>query len=201
MKLAKRVIKWLLSAIAVLSLVTLFYGASWLGEVNVLQKVNPRTTAYMALQDAPSNPDHRWTDLDHISPYLICAVVKFEDGPFFQHHGFDWKQIRKALFDRFYGNEARGASTITQQLARNLFLGPDKNLLRKYREAVITLVLESTLSKKRILEIYLNSVEWGERTWGVTEAAQYYFQKSPEELNVTEALFPIAFLVIAILWS
>jgi membrane peptidoglycan carboxypeptidase len=118
---------------------------------------------------------------------LVCAIVKAEDRGFFRHSGFEWGQLRKALWGRVTGGSGVGGSTITQQLARNLYLSPARTLHRKVPETLIARRLESSTSG--ILELYLNVVEWGDGVWGVTRAARAYFGRSPAELGPFEAAF------------
>src|SRR3989338_10147386 len=129
-----------------------------------------------------------WVPLSQISSYLITAVVASEDDAFFQHKGFDIDELQDAIkTDIEKKRFARGASTITMQLARNLYLTKEKTLTRKLKEAYLTYRLEKVLTKKRILELYLNMVEWGPGIYGIGEASEYYFGKSPLELNLKEA--------------
>lgn len=130
----------------------------------------------------------RWVPLSEISPYLIKAVLIAEDDRFYMHEGFDIEGIKEAIRkDLKKGKFVAGGSTITQQLARNLFLTPEKTLTRKFKEAIITWKLEKTLSKKRILELYLNVVEWGPGVFGAEAAANHYYGKSAKELTPEEA--------------
>ncbi|MFP2903730.1 transglycosylase domain-containing protein [Pyxidicoccus sp. 3LFB2] len=121
------------------------------------------------------------------APLLVCAVVKSEDVSFFLHDGLDWDQLVNALFAM--RRKVMGASTITQQLARNLYLSPEQTLVRKLREVFIARELEQKLSKPRILEIYLNVIEWDTEGWGIAYAAHHYFHKAPPELDVFEVSF------------
>lgn len=125
-----------------------------------------------------------------MSPFLPQAVVVAEDIRFFFHHGLDWKSLRAAFWINLKeGRILWGGSTITQQLAKNLYLSPDKTLDRKLREVILTLKLERSLTKYRILEIYLNVAQWGPSLFGVTAASQHYFGKSPQDLGPLEAAF------------
>jgi monofunctional biosynthetic peptidoglycan transglycosylase len=136
-----------------------------------------------------------WVPLPKISPHLRRAVIVAEDATFYQHHGFDWEGIKEAAtrnWDR--GELRRGGSTITQQLAKNLYLSPDRNLLRKAHEALITRALEERLSKKRILELYLNVVEWGPGVYGAEAASRHHFGKSAQDLTPAEAALLAAML-------
>ncbi|MCE5311788.1 MAG: monofunctional biosynthetic peptidoglycan transglycosylase, partial [Nitrospiraceae bacterium] len=117
-----------------------------------------------------------WVPLSAISPYLAKAVIIAEDDKFWRHEGFDYEAIQKALEKDIKTKKLKfGGSTISQQLAKNLFLNPSKNPVRKIREAILTWRIEQTLSKKRILELYLNSAEWGEGIFGAEAASQRYF--------------------------
>lgn len=136
----------------------------------------------------PGSKDY--APLNQISDNLISAVIVTEDASFYSHKGFDWAEIKKSIetnLDR--GHFARGGSTITQQLAKNVYLNKDKNLLRKLKEAILAQQIEKILSKSEILERYLNVVEFGEGIYGVKQAAQHYFFKSPSELNLLEAAY------------
>lgn len=136
----------------------------------------------------PQSPDY--TPLRHISSYLQKTVVLTEDSNFFNHHGFEWDVIEKNFREGWEtGVYKRGGSTITQQLAKNMFLTKDRTFIRKGLEAIITDRIEKTLTKKEILEKYLNVVEFGKEIYGVKKAAAYYFKKSPAELDVVESAF------------
>jgi hypothetical protein len=131
-----------------------------------------------------------WTPLDDISPYMEVAVLTTEDGAFPKHHGFNRAAIRASLIANLKARRfVRGASTITMQLAKNLFLTRGKTLSRKLEEVVLTEYLEQTFSKDEILELYLNVIEFGPAVYGITAAADYYFGRTPAELNLAECLF------------
>lgn len=155
-------------------------------DVDHLRTTNPTQTAYMRLRGEPDPID--WIALDDVSPYLVCAVVKAEDRGFFRHAGFEWGQVRKAVSGYLVGHARIGGSTITQQLARNLYLGPERSIRRKIREGLIARRLEDALDKRRILELYLNAVEWGDGVWGIKQAARAHFDKHPAELELSEAV-------------
>lgn len=128
--------------------------------------------------------------LKNISPYLQKAVVLTEDSNFFNHKGFDWESIEKSARENWEkGQYKRGGSTISQQLAKNMFLSKEKSLVRKGLEAIITDRIEKVLKKREILERYLNVVEFGKDIFGVKEASQFYFHKSPAQLTVVESAF------------
>ena len=159
----------------------------------------PAETAFMSARRVETNRAQAasaWVELPAISPWLVCAVVKAEDRGFFQHHGFDWRQMRKAALLLLSGSPRLGGSTITQQLARNLFLDSTRSFGRKLREASIASRLESELSKSRILALYLNVIEWGDAVWGARSAARDYFGKEPDQLDLFESTF-LASLIAA----
>lgn len=138
---------------------------------------DPETTAFMKIRRAEGTTiDHRWVDYDQISHWLKRAVIAAEDARFMEHGGIDWTALNKAMEEnRAAGGVVRGGSTITQQLAKNLFLSPRQSYLRKAQEAVIALMLEAVLDKRRILELYLNVIEWGDGIFGAGVAARHYY--------------------------
>ena len=144
----------------------------------------------------PSKPiQHEWRDYDEISEYMKKAIVAAEDGKFMQHHGFDWDGIQAALErNNDTGKVVAGGSTISQQLAKNLFLYNKRSFIRKGQEAVATWMMERMWSKERILEVYLNSVEFGDNIYGVEAATQHYFGKSSRSLSREQAVFLAAIL-------
>ena len=160
-----------------------------------LDKENPDSTAFMEYRqeqwedaDAKVKVSWTWKSLSRISPNLRRAVIVAEDSTFWEHHGFDWEGMRIALdknIDR--GRLSAGGSTITQQLAKNLYLSPEKSITRKLQEAILTWRLEMNLSKERILEIYLNVVEWGKGVYGAEAAARRYFGVSAANLSKSQA--------------
>jgi monofunctional biosynthetic peptidoglycan transglycosylase len=166
-----------------------------LPDVRPLRTGNPTSTAWMRLREAEAHArgtaagrDQRWVSYARISPNLKRAVIVTEDSAYWQHDGVDYDQLRDAMETNLERGEfARGASTITQQLAKNLYLDPAKNPLRKVKELLITRRLEVELTKQRILEIYLNVIEWGDGIWGAEAAARRYFRKSAAELTPSEA--------------
>ncbi len=156
---------------------------------------NPRSTAFMRARlaamrehDPRARLTQKWVAYRRISVNLKRAVVAAEDAKFTMHHGFDWDEIQKAVaLNAREGEIVRGASTITQQLAKNLFLSGERTWWRKGEEAVITIMLESMMSKRRILEIYLNVVEWGDGIFGAEAAARYHFGASAARLDREQA--------------
>ena len=123
---------------------------------------------------APYHPRYKFIPLSQISPDLQHAVVAAEDERFYQHHGFDWQQIEIAAEDDWEGGRKRGASTITQQLVKNLLFGTNRSFLRKGAEFTLVPVAEFVLGKRRILELYLNVIEWGPGIYGAESACRYY---------------------------
>lgn len=164
-------------------------------DVKKLATEKPKTTAFMEQrkrelrrQDKSDALEWRWVAYDKISPSLRRGVLVAEDNQFYEHEGVDVEAMKEA-FDRNWkrGKVTHGGSTITQQLAKNLYLSPSRNPLRKVREYFIARALEKHLTKKRILEIYLNVVEMGERVYGAEAAARHYFGKSASALTPREA--------------
>ena len=134
-----------------------------------------------------SGLDKRWRSLEEISPAAAQAVVASEDNRFCQHAGFDIRAIRQVLADYAAGEALRGASTISMQVAKNVFLWPARSALRKVLEAYLTLLIEGLWSKRRIIEVYLNVAEWGRGIYGIEAAAQHHFGKPASALNRREA--------------
>jgi monofunctional glycosyltransferase len=184
-----------LAALLGVGFVTAAYIYLTLPDVRVLRTQNPATTAFMELrarearaQGKPIQQDQRWVPYARISANLKKAVIVTEDSAFWQHEGIDYEQLRESMETNWERGEfARGASTITQQLAKNLYLSPSKNPIRKVKELLITRRLEVELSKQRILEIYLNVIEWGDGVWGAEAAARRYFHKPAADLGPSEA--------------
>jgi monofunctional biosynthetic peptidoglycan transglycosylase len=166
-----------------------------LPDVRPLATTNPKTTAFMELREReaaaagrPVKHAQRWVPYSRISMNLRRAVLAAEDSAFFEHEGIDISEIKKSIqtsIDR--GESLRGASTITQQLAKNLYLSPSRDPLRKIKELMITWRLETALTKARILEIYLNVIEWGDLLWGAEAAARTYFGVSASALSREQA--------------
>jgi monofunctional glycosyltransferase len=163
--------------------------------ISRLRKENPPKTSFMEYRERegrekgrPLRLRQQWVPLARISPYVIKAVIIAEDDKFWSHEGFDFEAIQKAVEkDLKAGKFKVGGSTISQQLAKNLYLTPSKNLLRKLKEAILTWRIERTLKKKRIIELYLNVVEWGEGIFGIEAASRHYFGKSAGSLGPEEA--------------
>lgn len=163
--------------------------------ISRLIKENPRKTAFMAYREREWKDKgksckirQRWVPLSRISPHLVRAVIIAEDDKFWQHEGFDYEAIQEAIEKNIKAGKFKlGGSTISQQLAKNLYLSPAKNPFRKVREAIITWRMEKALSKRRILELYLNVIEWGEGVFGVEAAARHYYGKPASLLTSREA--------------
>lgn len=175
----------------------------FLARVALMTVIDPTSTSFqrsegwrLLLERRDLSWQHEWVDEDRIASSLKRAVIAAEDASFAEHSGVEWEAIEKA-WDRNLRAEARarptrpprivGGSTITQQLAKNLFLSGERHLGRKAQEFVITLMLEALLDKRRILEIYLNNVEWGEGVFGAQAAARHYHRVSAAALGTTQA--------------
>jgi monofunctional biosynthetic peptidoglycan transglycosylase len=159
-------------------------------DVGKLARENPVTTAFIELrkdqahaQGTPFALRWTWRPLPMISKYLRAAVVYAEDARFFEHAGVDWEAVSAAAEDNF----RVGGSTITQQLAKNLYLSPERSIIRKVREMWIAYALEDHLDKRRILELYLNVVEWGDGVFGAEAAARHWYHKSAAQLTPAQA--------------
>jgi len=131
--------------------------------------------------------DYRWVSADKISPYVYSAVIASEDQLFYQHFGFDINSIQASINDYSDGGRLRGASTISQQVAKNIFLTPSKSFLRKGLEVWFTILIETLWSKERILEVYLNIAEYGEHIFGIEAASQRHFGIPAKQLNKSQA--------------
>jgi monofunctional biosynthetic peptidoglycan transglycosylase len=163
-------------------------------DVRPLRRAHPESTAFMQMRAAEARETgqtprvrHRWVPLGRIAPILQRAVVVTEDAAFWGHTGIDLHEIRISLSEGIADGNIRGASTITQQLAKNLYLSPSRNPTRKVAELFIARRLEAVLSKRRILELYLNLVEWGAGIWGAEAASQAYFGVPAAALSAEQA--------------
>jgi monofunctional biosynthetic peptidoglycan transglycosylase len=200
----KRILRGTLAA-AVASFAAIAYLYLSLPDVRGLRATNPETTAFMELRareavaagKKPRKVQH-WVPYDRISPYLKRAVLVSEDASFFSHEGIDFEEMQKSIeADLNKGKLARGGSTITQQLAKNLYLSPSKNPVRKIEEFLIARRLEAELSKRRILELYLNVIEWGDGIYGAEAAARTYFKTSAAALSPDESALLAASIINA----
>src|SRR6266850_4029158 len=184
-----------------LLIITLGLGTSSLGLTILFRFVAPPASALMVERRIDSwrserkySSHYEWVDFNRIATPMAFAVIASEDQNFLHHHGFDWGAIQHAIDYDENGNRLRGASTLTQQTAKNLFLWPDRNWLRKALEAYFTVLLETFWGKHRILETYLNIVEFGDGVYGVEAAAQRYFHKSAAQLTAEDAALLAAVL-------
>lgn len=167
-----------------------------LPEVSSLAVSNPTTTAFIELRRTEAlqkgidfQMQWEWVPLSKISPYIVNSLIYSEDNTFWTHGGIDWNSIIHAL--NIFWHQHRfvtGGSTITQQVAKNVYLSPERNLLRKGRQFLLAIELERHLSKERILEIYLNIIEWGDNIFGIEAASQYWFNCSASELTPNQAV-------------
>ena len=164
--------------------------------VVVLKWIDPPTSSFMIWHalESEEHLKYDWVDRQQISKYLAIAAVASEDQKFTQHFGFDFGSIQAALEENSRGKGLRGASTITQQVAKNLFLWNDRNLFRKGLEAYFTILIELFWDKPRILEVYLNIAEMGEGIYGVQAASKFYFYKDAKNVSLKEACLLIAVL-------
>jgi len=190
----KRHTRWLIVLSFFLILLPILY-LLLMPDLPRLKKENPKKTALMGYREMASREKRKryrmsqsWVPFSKISPYLVKAVLIAEDDKFWRHEGFDYEAIQRALEKDIKTKKFRlGGSTITQQLARNLYLSPEKSLIRKISEAIVTWRMEKVLSKRRILELYLNVAEWGEGIFGAEAASRHYFGKPCSELTPEEA--------------
>jgi len=192
---AGRAVLRALGALAALGFAFFAYVYVTLPDVRTLAKTNPKTTAFAELREREAAQDGKplrhyqvWVPYTRISQNLKRAVLVAEDDAFWQHEGIDMEQLKISIRnDIEKGQAIRGGSTITQQLAKNLYLSPSRNPIRKLRELIIARRLEAELSKARIFEIYLNVIEWGDGIWGAEAAARSYFGSSAAALSADQA--------------
>ena len=188
--------KKLLLVLAGLILSDFGYEYFTLPDVSYLSRENPQETALMRQREEEAHSLGRkirrvqtWVPLSSIPDYLMTAILIGEDDAFYQHEGFDLNQIKESFIRNWEKKGfVRGGSTITQQLAKNLYLSTSKSPFRKVKEFLIARRLEEMLTKRRILELYLNVIEWGDGIYGVESASNVYFNKSTRDLNVQEAV-------------
>lgn len=194
-KYYRRIIKILIAVISAFIYVSII-------AVLVFKWVSPPTSSFMIQRQISAwwnNEDYfeityRWADWEKISPYLKVATITSEDQRFAEHWGLDIQAIQKAVDEYQDGRRLRGASTITQQVAKNLFLWSDQSYIRKGIEAYFSLLIELFWSKKRILEVYLNIAEFGNGVYGVKAASETYFNTGPENLNMIQSALMITAL-------
>ena len=186
---------WLKRALLLLLGLFLLWQLWLLGWVLLWGWVNPGETRFMEIRLAElrqKTPEarlkHQWVPYERISIHLKRAIIAAEDAKFVDHEGFDWEGMQKAIEkNQKKGRFVAGGSTISQQLAKNLFLTPTKSYFRKAEEAIITLMLENLWSKRRIFEVYLNVIEWGNGVFGAEAAARHYFNVSAAQLGPEQA--------------
>jgi monofunctional biosynthetic peptidoglycan transglycosylase len=178
--------------------------------VAVYTVINPPITPLMLIRPIEGifqgkfvGIDKDWVDYEEISPNLLRAVISAEDGKFLRHDGFDWNAIKRArrINTMRKGKKIIGASTISMQTSKNVFLWQGRNYIRKGLEAYFTILIEAIWGKKRILEIYVNSIEWGNGIYGVEAASQQYFKKSAKTITKREAALLAAVLPNPRKWS
>ncbi len=176
--------------------------------VLIYSAADPPTTPLMWIRwmenDRSENHPRKlrfWVPIERISPHLIKAAIAAEDQKFFVHKGFDWQAIESAIRVNLEGKRRLGASTISMQTSRNVFLWQGRNWLRKSLESYFTLLIENLWAKERILEVYLNVIEWGRGIYGCEAAARYYFNRSCTQLSPVEAAWLAAILPNPREWS
>ncbi len=190
-----KILRWAKRVFLVLIGVFLLYQGWLFGWVVYWKNHNPEMTRFMQIrlndmraQNPQSQLKKQWVDYAKVSVYLKRALISSEDDLFMQHDGFDWDGIQKAIErNQQKGRIVAGGSTISQQLAKNLFLSPAKTPWRKAEETLITLMIEHTWSKQRIFEVYLNVIEWGNGVFGAEAAARHYFGVSAAKLSPAQA--------------
>ena len=179
-------LRWL--AVAILALwafaALLLLCFRWIDPPTTAVQVQRRLQAW--IHQTPYQKRYRFVPLAQISPDFQHAVIAAEDARFYQHHGFDWHEIQIAAEDKLEGERTRGASTLTQQLVKNLFFGTGRSVLRKGAEATLVPVAELVLGKRRILELYLNIVEWGPGIYGAEAASRVYYRISARKIDSEE---------------
>ena len=162
-------------------------------QIPLLQYSHFRITSLMEQRAFEHNllyyPRQSWVNIDNVNPDLLKAIISMEDGNFFYHKGIDWKAIKTSIkTNKRRGRIVRGGSTITMQLAKNLYLNTGRNFYRKAKELLIAFRMEKEISKKAILQNYINAVEWGDGIFGVKEASEIYFHKEPANVSLNESI-------------
>jgi len=191
----RRILGWIARGLGIGLLVVLFWQAVLLTQVVWWSRFDPGSTSFMRIRlaelreaDPRAELRQQWVPYERISIHLKRAVVAAEDDRFLDHDGFDWEGIERALErNAEEGRVTAGGSTISQQLAKNLFLSSSRSWLRKGQEAAITLMIEATWDKRRILEVYLNVAEWGNGVFGAEAAARHYYGRPAASLGPAEA--------------
>lgn len=188
MRVIWKVLKWALIfffASTILSVAVYRFVPVYVTPLMIIRAINPHGTDKQ--KEAERHWQHSWVSYDEISHWMPRAVVATEDGRFYEHHGFDFKEIQNAIDERREGKRNRGASTISQQTAKNVFLWPGHSWVRKGLEAYFTVLIELMWSKERIMEVYLNSIEMGAGVYGVEAAAHHYFGCSASNLTKSQS--------------
>jgi len=178
-----KIVRWIIKAVFAFMIVTFFIAVG-------LKFFNPPITAMMVykyIQNDHKSIQQEWVQLDEVNATVPLAIIAAEDQNYLNHSGFDFTAIKKAIQHNKTSKTRWGASTISQQLAKNIFLFPTKSILRKGLEAYFTVVLELVLNKKRIMELYINVVETGDSYYGVGVASKHYFRKSAQNIQTEEA--------------
>ena len=187
--------RWLKRLLLGVVTIAILYEGWLFGWILWWRQVDPETTRFMEIRleelrarNPKAQLQHQWVEYGAISAHLKRAVIVAEDDLFVNHHGFDWKGIQKAMErNEQRGKIVAGGSTITQQLAKNLLLTPDKTPWRKAQEAAIAIMIEATWSKRRIFEVYLNVIEWGNGVFGAEAAARHYYNTGAAQLGPEQA--------------
>jgi monofunctional biosynthetic peptidoglycan transglycosylase len=185
--LFRSLIRWLtIGAVILWSLAALILvAARWIDPPTTTVHIQRRLQAWA--HHTPYRKRYKFISLNQISPDLQHAVIAAEDAHFYQHHGFDWHEVQIAAGEDLEGDRTRGASTLTQQLVKNLFFGTGRSVVRKGAEATLVPVAEFVLGKRRILEIYLNVVEWGPGIYGAESACRYYEETGARNIGREQA--------------
>ena len=183
----RSIVRWVLIGVTLLwSLaVLILVAARWIDPPTTAVHMQRRMQAW--IHNTPYHKRYEFVPLSRISPDFQHAVIAAEDGRFYQHHGFDWHAIQIAAEDNMDGGRIRGGSTLTQQLVKNLFFGTGRSILRKGAEFTLVPVAELVLGKRRILELYLNVVEWGPGVYGSESACRYYYRTSARNIDRQES--------------
>jgi monofunctional biosynthetic peptidoglycan transglycosylase len=180
-------LRWLIRCALLLwaLLALLLVAARWIDPPTTAVHIQRRVQAW--IHHTPYQERYKFVPLNQIAPDLQHAVIAAEDTRFYQHHGFDWKAIEAAAEEDMEGGRTRGGSTITQQLVKNLFFGTGRSFLRKGAESTLVPVAEFVLGKQRILELYLDEVEWGHGIYGAEPACRYYYKTSARSIDRQQA--------------
>jgi monofunctional biosynthetic peptidoglycan transglycosylase len=186
-RLLRSIVQWLVAGLVLLWLLAAMslVAARWIDPPTTALHIERRFQAW--IHHKPYRERYRFIPLGQISPNLQHAVIAAEDARFYQHHGFDWHEVEIAAKEDMEGERTRGASTITQQVVKNLFFGTSRSVLRKGAEATLVPVAEFALGKRRILEIYLNVVEWGPGIYGADSACTYWDKTSARNIDREQA--------------